>query len=1071
MKFWKTSLLGQLVSYFSLLSVITVIIVAISAYTRAKDSLQEGVENRLTVATSLKEFQLNEWVKNQRKDVLTISQLPETQELISILLTQDKSGVYPIASRCLNSSNGNYQQAYLCLESSTLSDADYQVARQCLQDSEPDFKLADDCLKKRLASSYDQAYQKLQKIFNNLVSIKPSLQSIIITNNGGFVLFSSNDKSIEGKYRPLAEPTTFFDRKGAENVVPNFYLQKNGKAAITFGTPVLDSQGVRMAAIAVNLDLQGVDDLIRERTGLGRTGETYLVGRSGNKKVLISGLQKDNAQGKASQNVESAGINEAIAKNNGQGLYPNYKQVPVIGSYRWLNNQNLALLAEMSQEEAFEPANRLAREILLIGLSSAGILLTAVYLISRRITQPILNIAGAAIEVAGGNLNASAPVLTEDEIGVLARAFNQMTTQLKKSNEELSNYSQTLETRVVAATAELQDTLRYLASIIDTIVDGLLVTNIHGQITRFNPALLKLFDLPEMDLIGQRTEETFGDLFSDLITNTMTPPHPLISLELDLPKGRFGKASAVAILKQGESENEPPVYLGSVILVRDITSEKEIDQMKTDFISTVSHELRTPLTSVLGFAKLIHKKLEETVFPLVPREEKKVQRAMRQVGDNLDIILTEGTRLTTLINDLLDVAKMEAGKIDWKMKNHPVEEIIDRGMMATSSLFEHKGLTPIKEIEEGLPEFVGDLDRLIQVVINLISNSVKFTETGSVTCKAFLCGDFIQVSVIDTGMGITPEDQPKVFEKFKQVGDTLTDKPKGTGLGLPICKQIIEHHGGTIWVESEIGKGSSFSFTLPVYVEDQEEPSNPYLNTVDIQSLIQQLKEQIKTQKESHQESGVKTILVIDDDLAIRSLLRQQLEAEGYLVKEAENGEKGIKIAREQGPDLIILDIKMPKMDGFDVASILKHDPITMNIPIVINSVIEDRERGYRIGVDRYFVKSDNFEPMLKEISFLLSQEKGHKTVLIVDQNVTDAKILSDALKVKGYQVTEAITGDEFKAKALKFKPDLVITSAKVWQESDDFESLRFEKSLEHTFFLMLGENKVDASIPGSKTN
>lgn len=1005
MKFWKRSLLNQLVSYFSVLSVVTVSIVAWAAYTRAKDALQQSVQDRLTVATSLKEFQLNQWVETQRKDVLLMSQLPEIQQQIAILLTVDN-----------------------------------------------------------LDPRYKIAVERLTKYFADIIAVKPSLQSVLITTNGGFVIFVYGENTnIQGKFRPLGDPTTYFTREGANAVVPNFYTS-NGKSAITFATPILDRNGVKMGAIAVNLDLKGVDDLIREKTGLGKSGETYLVGRTGNKNVFIS---VDGNKPQFAQGIQSVGIDAAIAKNSGQGIYVNYNRVPVIGSYRWLTNQNLALLAEMSQAEAFEPANRLAREILLIGLSSAGILLVAVYLMSRRITQPILAIANTAIEVASGNLNSSAPVLTEDEIGILAQAFNQMTGQLKLSNQKLSNYSQTLEQRVTAATAELQDTMSYLASIIDTIADGLLVTNYNGRITRFNPALTNMFALDRLDLTGKFTEEVFGSEVSKLIDNTKQPPHEISTVELALQGGRFAKGSAVAILKKSASDSQAPTYIGSVILIRDITAEKEVDQMKTDFISTVSHELRTPLTSVLGFAKLIQKKLEENVFPIVVTEDKKVQRAVKQVGDNLQIIVTEGQRLTDLINDLLDVAKMEAGKIDWKMQPMKVDEFIDRAIAATFALFENKGLEPIKDIEENLPELVGDRDKLIQVMINLLSNSIKFTDKGSVTCQAKKIGDKIKISIIDTGMGISESDQPKVFEKFKQVGETLTDKPKGTGLGLPICKQIIEHHGGKIWVESELGKGSKFSFILPLKPEEKAESS---LKKLDMTTFLKQLRDRVSNATLAGNEQK-KTILVVDDEANLRQLLRQQLEAEGYIVKEAKDGKEAVVMAKQELPDLIILDVMMPEMNGFDVAAILRNDPMTMSIPIVINSGIEDKERGYRIGVDRYFVKSSDSEPMLQEIGWLLSQGSSKKKVLIVDENVSEVRSLADVLKARGYSVTEALTGEEFRNKAMSVKPDLIIANADVWQKSEILQALRFEKDLENTFFLMLGENKGDTIQIDIKTH
>jgi signal transduction histidine kinase len=238
---------------------------------------------------------------------------------------------------------------------------------------------------------------------------------------------------------------------------------------------------------------------------------------------------------------------------------------------------------------------------------------------------------------------------------------------------------------------------------------------------------------------------------------------------------------------------------------------------KSAFLSSVSHELRTPLTSVVGFSRLIRRRLDEVVFPTVPAGDPKRDRAMRQVSENLGIIVEEGERLTTLINDTLDLAKIEAGRMEWRREPVDIAEVIARATSATASLLTGEGPVMVVDVEPGLPRIVGDRDRLIQVVINLISNAVKFTPEGTITCMAARDrgGDGVLVRVADTGVGIAPEDHARVFEQFGQAGDTLTDKPRGTGLGLAICREIVEHHGGRLWLESAIGQGATFSFTLP----------------------------------------------------------------------------------------------------------------------------------------------------------------------------------------------------------------------------------------------------------------
>lgn len=1040
MNFWGKSLLLQLVTYFSVLSTVTVSIVAFSAYVRSRDALQNSVIDRLQVAISLKEFQLNEWVSSQRKDVLLLVQLPTVRDELNILLT--------------NPTN---------------------------------------------KPEYISAYSRLSKFLAEVTAVKPNLTSIIATTNGGFVVFSSENSALVGKFRPLGDPTTFFTKQSANTVVPNFYISPaTGKAQITFATNVFDRENLAMGAVSINLALQDIDNLIRERTGLGKTSATYLVGRAGKRSVFISREEKkaevEGQEGKDKPNtaqiaeVKSEAIDLALAKQDGFGLYANYAGVPVVGVFRWSTSQNLAIIAEVSQDEAFEPANRLARDILLIGLSSAGILLVAVYLLARRITQPILVIADAANQVSGGNLNAQAPVMTKDEIGILAIAFNQMTSELKSSGEQLADYSRTLEQKVAQRTSEIK-------AIIDNMVDGLVVVDGENRITQFNPALTGMLGISSKAI---ENATSYKEIFrttemTNLVMNTREYPQQVFSEEFALPDRRTAKAVATAIFRENlttkeTSDLENTVttgvnfhshsqgsqgkadYLGTVILIRDITAEKEVDRMKTDFISTVSHELRTPLTSVLGFAKLIQKKLEESIFPLIITEDKKVKRSVRQVTENIEIIVSEGMRLTKLINEVLDIAKIEAGKMQWNMDNLDITEVINRAISATSALFEQKGLTLVREVDADLPVIYGDKDRLIQVVINLISNAVKFTDQGTVTCLVQyqqLTNPCVIVSVIDQGVGISESDQPKVFEKFKQVGDTLTDKPQGTGLGLPISREIVEHHGGRIWVESEVGKGSTFSFTLPISMATNSDRQP--LPSINFEILIEQLKKRAlyNHEQQSIQDATAgsipssvigspKNILVIDDDASIRSLLRQELEATGYVVSEAANGQEAIVKVRENRPDLITLDIIMQGISGYDVAAILKSDPATLNIPIIIVSVLDDQERGLHLGIDSYITKPLDTALLLREVELLLSSKVSKsKKVLVVDDNFEAIDLLMEMLRNQDFIPSTIAPTDNLHDRVISSPPDVIIASTRL---AEQIQTLRAEKTMTHTRFLLVAE-------------
>lgn len=486
---------------------------------------------------------------------------------------------------------------------------------------------------------------------------------------------------------------------------------------------------------------------------------------------------------------------------------------------------------------------------------------------------------------------------------------------------------------------------------------------------------------------------------------------------------------------------------------------KELDQMKTNFLSTVSHELRTPLTSVMGFARILQKKFESTLFPpLSQSEDKKVQKAMRQVMENAQIIVDEGERLTTLINDVLDLAKMEAGRVDWNMQELRIEDIVDRAMAATSALFAVKPVQLRKNMPADLPLFVGDRDRLIQVVINLISNAVKFTDQGSVTLSAAVGDGELIVGVRDSGCGIKKEDQPLVFEKFKQVGDTLTDKPKGTGLGLPICREIVEHHGGRLWLESELGAGSTFLFTLPL-------PGSPSPETVgedpvgdvcrsDFGGTERQLRGCI-AQRQSRKADYAHTILIIDDDLNIRQFLRQELSGEGYHVLEAGSGVEGLALIAAQPPDLIVLDVQMPHLNGFDVAARLHAHPATLAIPIILHTVSEDKKLAEQLGIDCYLTKPVNGNVLLDAVRQLL-HAPIHKTVLLLDADGERRIAWRELLEQCGYAVHTAGDAETAIANAATYHPDLVVADDSLAESANLVARLRRDESQARLFFTLL---------------
>ncbi len=474
---------------------------------------------------------------------------------------------------------------------------------------------------------------------------------------------------------------------------------------------------------------------------------------------------------------------------------------------------------------------------------------------------------------------------------------------------------------------------------------------------------------------------------------------------------------------------------------------EDANEAKSAFLSTVSHELRTPLTSVLGFAKIIRKRLEDKIFPAVTVQDQKIKRAMKQVSENLNVVVSEGERLTNLINDVLDLAKIESGKMEWNMRPVFLQDVIHRGIAATSALFEQKGLKLKHNIPEDLPIIKADEDKLIQVIINLLSNAVKFTEKGTVMLEAYQEKGQLIFEVQDTGIGVAEEDRHKIFERFRQAGDTLTDKPQGTGLGLPICREIIEHHGGIIWMKSEFNVGSTFFFSIPILGEAAEQ------EPIQLDRILKSLKKQI-SHTSKKKAGGKATILVVDDDTPIRSLLRQELTDTGYRVREAANGKAALDMVRLEKPDLIILDVMMPEINGFDVAAVLKNDPATMDIPIIILSIVQDKERGFRIGVDRYLTKPIDTEKLFREVDELLEQGVSKKKVLVVDEDASAVKSLTDVLSARGYKVMEA-SSENLLETASESRPDIIMLNSVYNGDKNFIKDLKIQEGMENVMFFV----------------
>jgi signal transduction histidine kinase/CheY-like chemotaxis protein len=367
---------------------------------------------------------------------------------------------------------------------------------------------------------------------------------------------------------------------------------------------------------------------------------------------------------------------------------------------------------------------------------------------------------------------------------------------------------------------------------------------------------------------------------------------------------------------------------------------EEAGQHKSEFLASMSHELRTPLNAVIGFSDVL---LDRMFGELNERQDEYVRD-----------IRNSGRHLLDLINEILDLSKVEAGRMELDLDAVSLEDLLVHGVAMVRERANQHGIAVHVDVEPDLGTAYGDELKLKQVVVNLLSNAVKFTgDGGSVTVTAARAGDEAHVSVRDTGIGIEAGEQERIFEAFQRGGRAARTSAEGTGLGLTLSKRIVDLHGGRIWMESEPGVGSTFSFAIPLAGEPAAETAA------------------------STRPGGV---LVIEDDRSSADLLQVYLEDAGYAVTVARDGVEGLRLARRLDPAVVIVDILLPKLNGWELIAQLKADASTAAVPVVVVSVIDEQGAGFALGADEYLLKPVDRAQLLAALSRRLSPPHAART-------------------------------------------------------------------------------------------
>jgi PAS domain S-box-containing protein len=415
----------------------------------------------------------------------------------------------------------------------------------------------------------------------------------------------------------------------------------------------------------------------------------------------------------------------------------------------------------------------------------------------------------------------------------------------------------------------------------------------------------------------------------------------------------------------------------------------QANKTKSAFLANMSHELRTPLNAIIGYSEML---IEEMADP-----------SQVQYREDLDKIRLAGRNLLSLINEVLDLSKIEAGKMELYLEQFDIKTLINEITATVQPLITKSENTLVADIAATIPHLYLDLTKVRQILFNLISNATKFTTKGTIRLSAKMLqaegpdSRRIELKISDTGIGLTEEQQSKLFKEFSQADSSTTRKYGGTGLGLAITKRFTEMMKGSITVESRLDQGTTFTVTLPVALEETQ-------NTKTVQqSSVPAAPQAIPLNA---------AVLVIDDDPFVQDLLRKYLTKEGYIVDGVSSGDEGLKRAKEILPMAIILDVMMPHKDGWSVLQEIKNDPALSSIPVIMYTMVDDKNFGLAIGASEYLIKPVSKEKILQVLE-KFKQQIAHGHILMVDDDPDLRHLAERTMRKEGWKVRMAGNGRE----------------------------------------------------------
>jgi signal transduction histidine kinase/DNA-binding response OmpR family regulator/HAMP domain-containing protein len=717
----------------------------------------------------------------------------------------------------------------------------------------------------------------------------------------------------------------------------------------------------------------------------------------------------------------------------------------------------------------------------------AAISLTSIVITRRYISRPLLALQSSAALIAHGDLEAAIDISSRDEIGSLAQDLNVMRGSIKElfgalheSNTKLEEYSQTLEQRVeertaalarsvaelqalrevgqtVSSTLDLHTVLSTIVSYADQLsgTDGGAIYEYDEPTEVFHLRATQKFE-PEFIAALQATPLHIGEGAVGRAAATREPiqiPDIFTAgayqgrLRETLARFGFRAVLAVPLLREDRvvgglvvGRKSPGAFPSttvnllqafatqSILAIQNAQLFREIEerghqleiasQHKSQFLANMSHELRTPLNAIIGYSEMLHEEAEDLGYADFLPDLQKIHAA--------------GKHLLVLINDILDLSKIEAGKMDLFLEAFDIAPMVQDVITTVQPLAEKNANTLAVHHADNLGAMRADLTKVRQALFNLLSNACKFTTQGTITlavaCDTVDGVAWLTFRVSDTGIGMTPEQMGKLFQAFVQADASTTRQYGGTGLGLVITQRFCHMMGGDITVESALGQGSTFTLRLPAEVIDAKAAPALRTETVTASALPEE----------------APTVLVIDDDPTVHDLMQRFLSKEGVRVVAAASGAEGLRLAQALRPTAITLDVLMPGMDGWTVLTRLKGDADLADIPVIMLTIVDDKHMGYTLGAADYLTKPIDWN-RLAGVLRKYRCERPPCRVLVVEDEADMREMLRRLLEKAGWVVSEATDGQAALACVVEDRPNLILLDL-MMPEMDGFtfvEALR----------------------------